>query len=211
VTGIPETQPNIAAVVLAAGGSTRMGQPKLLLPVRGKPMVRHAAEAACAAGLAQTVVVVGADAAAVAQALAGLPVDLVVNQAWSEGLSTSLRAGLDALRPDTHAALLILADQPGLSTELICRLVDCYRAGRARLVAPFYGERRGHPVLFDRTLFDELRAAKGDSGGREVVASYAAEMERVEIQDAAVLDDIDTWADYQRALSESDSAPLARE
>jgi molybdenum cofactor cytidylyltransferase len=202
----PGIQPEIAAVILAAGGSTRMGQPKLLLPFGGQPLVRRAVEAACAAGLAQTIVVLGAHAPAVQAALAGLPVEVVVNEAWQEGLSTSLRAGLAALRPEIAAALLILADQPALSAALIGSLLSCYRAGRAPLVAPFYRGKRGNPVLFDRALFAELAAVQGDQGGREVVARHAAQIARVEVEDPALLADVDTWADYRRALGETGPA-----
>ncbi len=188
---------HVAAIVLAAGASTRMGQLKQLLPVAGQPMVRRVTAAVCAANLEQVVVVLGAQADAVAQALHGLPVELVVNHAWQEGMSSSVRAGIGALHPEIDAALLVLADQPHLTAELLRALVDRYQVSGALVVAPYYGGRRGNPVLFDRALFAELEAVAGDRGGRSVIAHYRADLAQVEVDDPAVVSDIDTPEDYE--------------
>lgn len=187
----------VGAVILAAGASTRMGHAKQLLPIAGQPMVRRMAEAVCAAGLDQVIVVVGARAGAVAQALEGQPVELVVNDAWQGGMSTSVRAGIGALRPEIGAVLLVLADQPDLGPELLQKLVARYRSSGAPIVAPYHGGRRGNPVLFDRALFAELEAVEGDRGGRGVVACHQAELERVQVDDSAAVSDIDTLQDYE--------------
>jgi molybdenum cofactor cytidylyltransferase len=193
-----EISSEVAAIVLAAGGSVRMGQPKQLLPVDGVPMVRRVTEAVCAAGLTQVAVVVGAHAQAVKQALTGLRVDVVVNEGWREGLSTSLRAGLGALRPEVRAVLIVLADQPALTPGLLRALVTRYEATGAPIVAPFHQDRRGNPVLFDRSLFPELLAVEGDRGGRVVLARHHERLERVETDDPAVMMDVDTRQDYER-------------
>jgi molybdenum cofactor cytidylyltransferase len=187
----------VAAVVLAAGGSKRMGQSKQLLPVRGRPMVRHVTEVVCAANLEQVVVVVGAEAGPVGSALADLPVEIAINEAWAEGMSTSMQAGLRALREEIQAVLIVLADQPALTIALLDRLVTRYRATGAAIVAPFYRGRRGNPVLFDRSLFSELLAAEGDRGGREVLARHREQAEQVDVDDPAVVMDVDTWQDYE--------------
>lgn len=187
----------VGAVILAAGASTRMGQIKQLLPIAGQPMVRRVTGTVCAAGFEQVIVVVGAQADAVAHALQGLPVELVVNDAWQEGMSTSVRAGIGALRPEIAAAMLILADQPDLSPGSLQKLVARYRTSGAPLVAPYYQGRRGNPVLFDRALFAELEAVAGDRGGRGVVARHEAELERVDVEDPAPVSDIDTPEDYE--------------
>jgi molybdenum cofactor cytidylyltransferase len=174
-----------------------MGRPKQLLPIDGQPMVRRVTKAVCTAGLAQVVVVLGAHASDVARALEGLPVELVVNDAWREGMSASVRAGLGALRPEIAAALLVLADQPDLRPELLRALVARYRALGAALVAPYYRGRRGNPVLFDRALFAELETVAGDRGGRAVVTRHTADLERVEVDDDAVVSDLDTPRDYE--------------
>jgi molybdenum cofactor cytidylyltransferase len=189
--------PPVAAIVLAAGRAARMGQLKQLLPVAGEPMVRRVVGAVCAAGLAQVVVVVGAHARAVTGALEGLAVDVAYNERWREGMSSSLHAGLAALRPEVGAALIVLADQPGLTPDLLHKLVDHYRTTQALIVAPFYGGRRGNPVLFDRALFAELGDVVGDRGGRELLARYRERLARLEVKDPAVLLDVDTHQDYQ--------------
>jgi molybdenum cofactor cytidylyltransferase len=175
-----------------------MGRLKQLLPVDGQPMVRRVVEAVCAAGLAQVVVVVGAEAEAVQRALDGLPIEAVVNQKWPEGMSTSLHAGLCALRPEIEAAIIVLADQPALSPGLLRAVVDRYRATAAPIVVPFYRGQRGNPVLFGRALFVELMAVKGDRGGRVLLARHEDEIERFEAGDPAVVLDIDTYQDYEK-------------
>lgn len=193
------TRPPVGAVVLAAGGSSRMGEPKQLLTITGQPMVRRVTETVCAAGLENVVVVVGAHAQRVKAALKGLPVRVVLNRRWAEGMSTSLAIGLRALGSDVQAALVVLADQPGLTVELLRSLTAHYQTTRAPIVAPFYRGRRGNPVLFDRTLFAELQAVKGDQGGRALLTRYRSSVEEVAVDDAAVLIDVDTRQDY-RAL-----------
>ena len=189
----------IGAIVLAAGGSLRMGRPKQLLLIDGQPMVRRVVQAVCGAGLDQVVVVTGAHAAGVVQALAGLPVDFASNEAWTEGMSTSLREGLGVLRPEIQASLIALADQPALTSNVLAALVARYCATRAPIVAPVYQGRRGNPVLFDRRLFDELLAVEGDQGGRPLLIRYATEVEQVEMNDPAVILDVDTLEDYEEA------------
>jgi molybdenum cofactor cytidylyltransferase len=187
----------IAAVVLAAGTSSRMGRQKLLLPVEGgRPLVRCAVEPVVAAGLDDVVVVLGRDAEAVADALVGLRVRTVVNPRYAEGQSTSLRVGLDALAPDTEAIVVALGDQPLADPGLIRQLVDVFRRGDASIVLPRYRDGRGHPVLFGAPVFDELRAVTGDQGGRVVIARDASRVAEVPV-DAPTPPDVDTWADYE--------------
>ncbi len=166
-------------------------------------MVRLVTEVAVSAGLAQIVVVIGAHAEAVRAALAGLPVGLVLNEAWADGLSSSVRAGLRALDPGTQAALLVLGDQPALTADLLRLLVDRYLATGAPIVAPFYEGQRGNPVLFDRALFSELSAVEGDRGGRILIDRYQGRVERVDVEDAAVIMDIDSPQDYEGILGDT--------
>jgi molybdenum cofactor cytidylyltransferase len=193
-----ESQAEIAAIVLAAGGSVRMGRPKQLLPIACQPMVRRVVEAVCSAGFDQVVVVTGAHADEVAEALQDLPVELVTNKAWTKGMSASLRRGLLALRPGIQAALIALADQPALTSQVVSDLVDRYRTTRAPIVAPTYEGRRGNPVIFDRSLFAELLMVEGDKGGRALLDRYASQVEKVELDDPAALFDVDTFEDYER-------------
>jgi molybdenum cofactor cytidylyltransferase len=190
----------VAAIVLAAGGSTRMGQPKQLLPIDDQPMVRHLTEIVADSGLEQVIVVTGANARAVEAALIGLPVDLARSESWSEGMSCSMRSGLRALRSEVQAVLIVLGDQPGLTAALLQSLVARYQATRAPIVAPVYRGRRGNPVLFDRALFPELLAVQGDRGGRALIDRYQDRMEQVEVDDPAVVMDIDSPRDYHGLL-----------
>jgi len=189
----------IAAVVLAAGTSSRMGRQKLTLPMPdGRALVRVAVEQVLAAGLDDVVVVVGGDAPAVTAALATLPVRVIVNPRYAEGQSTSIRAGVDALRPGTSAAVVALGDQPLPDPDVIRRLVAAFRATGRPIAAPVYRNGRGNPVLFASTLFGELGGVTGDQGARGVIARDPSRVAEVPI-DTAMPADIDTPEDYEAA------------
>jgi molybdenum cofactor cytidylyltransferase len=189
----------IAAIVLAAGTSSRMGRQKLTLSMPdGRALIRVAVEQILAAGLDETVVVLGRDAEAVASALAGLPVRTVVNPRYADGQSTSLRAGLDALRPGTAAVVVALGDQPLPDPQLIRRLVEACRTSGRPIAVPVYRDGRGNPVLFAASLFGELRSVEGDRGGRDVIARDPQRVAEVPV-DAQMPADIDTPEDYEAA------------
>jgi molybdenum cofactor cytidylyltransferase len=198
MTGERESANPVAAVVLAAGGSTRMGTTKQLLPVGGQPMVRRVTAAACAAGLAQVIVVIGAQAGAVRRALTDLQVDIVVNEGWQEGMSTSIHAGIHALRPDIQALLVLLGDQPAVTTAVIQAVVHRHQTTASPIVVPVYRGRRGNPVLFHRSLFADLLAVEGDQGGRALIARHADLVDRLDLKDVAVITDVDTPRDYEK-------------
>jgi molybdenum cofactor cytidylyltransferase len=199
--------PMIAAVLLAAGLSRRMGQHKLLLRLRGKPLLLHAVQSALAAGVDETVVVVGYRAEAVRAALAGQPVRVVENPDYAQGQSTSLRAGVAALGAEVQAALVLLGDQPLLTADVLRALITVWRQTGQPLVAPVYEGQRGNPVLFARALFPELLAVTGDQGGREVVQRHAQEVATVPIADPTAGLDVDTWQEYQALLARMQDDP----
>src|SRR5262245_66005516 len=176
-----------------------MGRQKLTLPMAdGRPLVRSAVEQVLAAGLDDVVVVLGREADAVAQALAGLSLRTVVNPRYAEGQSTWPRAGLDALKPGTEAAVIALGDQPLPEPRVIRRLVAAFRTTGQPIAAPVYQDGRGNPVLFGAALFEELRAVTGDRGGREVIARDRSRVAEVTV-DAPMPADIDTPEDYDAA------------
>ncbi|MCC7352170.1 MAG: putative selenium-dependent hydroxylase accessory protein YqeC [Anaerolineae bacterium] len=191
----------VAAVVLAAGASRRYGEPKQLIPWGQTTLLAHVVSQARASQVAQTVVVVGHEAERMAQALANWGddggVQIVYNGDWEVGLSTSVQAGLRALPASFSAALFLLADQPGVTGDLINAVLRRYWETLAPIVAPRHRGRRGNPVLFDRSLFAELMRLAGDRGGRSLIEEYAAEVAWVEAGPEA-LADVDTPADYDR-------------
>jgi molybdenum cofactor cytidylyltransferase len=192
------TANRIAAVILAAGASSRMGRPKQLLDWGGRPLARAAAEPALAARLAPIVAVVGAARAEVEAALADLPLQVVANPDYAAGQSTSLRAGIAALDPDADAVVVLLGDQPFVTAAIVERLVAEWHASQASIVAPVYAGQRGNPVLFARAVFPELLAIQGDQGARSVLAADPSRIHPVAFDDPRPLADIDTLEDYER-------------
>ena len=184
----------IGIVLLAAGRGTRFGPAsKLLGLLDGKPLIRHAAEAALAGGLGPVVAVLGAHGDAVRAALAGLALRLVDNPAYAEGLSTSLRAGLDALPASITGTLVMLGDMPRVSPEHLARLGQAFRDAdpQPAAVVPVHDGRRGNPVLLNRRLLaPALASLTGDQGAGRMLASRGDVLELT--MDAAVTVDIDT-------------------
>jgi 4-nitrophenyl phosphatase len=190
----------IAGVLLAAGASTRFGQPKQLLDWGGVPLVTHMADTALAAGLDPMVAVLGHAAEEVRAALANTQVQPVMNWRWREGLSTSVQIGLAMLPPDSTGVVLLQCDQPLVTPNLLQRLISRFEETAAPIVYPAHGGQRATPVLFARSLFPELAAVTGDQGGRVVIACHAEEAATVEVEDPDVLMDIDTPEEYRQLV-----------
>lgn len=190
----------IGIIVLAAGESSRMGEPKQLLRVAGETLLGRTVRAALETPCRPVVVVLGAQADAVRDAVAAAEVRVVVNRVWAEGLSSSIRCGLRALAAidEIGAAILLLCDQPFVTSEVIMRLVAAYHAQQTLLVAAEYeaaGEQtRGVPALFARQLFPELLALRGAEGARRLIRRHIAEATLVAVPEAAF--DVDTPANY---------------
>ena len=188
----------VAGIILAAGASTRYGQPKQLLDWDGVPLLAHVADEAQAAGLSPVIVVLGGHAETARPVLGERPVHVVMNWRWKEGLSTSVQVGLTALPPQTDATILLQCDQPLLTADLLRAIVGRFEETGAAIVHPVHAGRRGTPTLFHRRLFPELAAVSGDQGGRALIATHADEVATVEVSDPDLLADIDTPADYER-------------
>ena len=190
----------VAAVLLAAGGATRFGGAhKLLLPFDGETVVRRAARNLLASeSLDEVIVVLGREAAAVRAELEGLPVRFVENAAFADGQSGSLKIGAAAARQSgARAVLVALGDQPTVDPEVVRRVVERWREGGAAVVAAEYDDGRGHPVLFDESVLEELDAISGDRGGRAVVEAHADRLRLVRVS-GAMAPDIDTAEDHAR-------------
>jgi len=194
----------VGAVVLAAGESRRFGRPKLTLPYKGVPLIRRAVDAASDGGCSDIVVVLGAAPEAHVPLLAGSPARIVINPNYKEGMSASIRAGIEALRPECTAAVIMLADQPRIDGGTIRALLEAYRTSGRRIITARYGEVRGAPVLFDRALFLHLLVLDGDHGARTVMETYPHEVAEVVIPEAAAVD-VDMPEDLERVQHEDDT------
>lgn len=188
--------PAVGVILLAAGGSSRLGTPKQLLrDASGETLLARATRAALASACHPVVVVLGAGADAIRPALEGLPVTVAVNPDWESGMAASLQTGL-AVLGDADAALVMLCDQPGVTPALLTSLVDTYHRTGHALVACEYGGILAVPALFDHSLFPDLQALRGEQGARRVIQSYAGPLSRVPFPEG--LSDVDTAADLAR-------------
>jgi molybdenum cofactor cytidylyltransferase len=186
----------VAAIVLAAGGSSRMGQTKALLELDGRSLVRRAVDVARSVDCRPCVVVVGSDAERVRSELPSEAVQVVHNERWQEGLAGSIGRGIRALPEAVDAALLLLCDQPGVSSSLIEEMIETQRTSGKSIVASRYGDVVGAPVLFLRSRFSALLALEGDVGARAIVREAGPDLATVAFPDGAF--DLDTPEDVAR-------------
>ncbi|HWL31791.1 MAG TPA: molybdopterin-binding/glycosyltransferase family 2 protein [Xanthobacteraceae bacterium] len=204
----PEKGRRIAAVILAAGRSTRMGGPnKLLAEIGGRPLVRIAAEEALASHARPVIVVTGHQREKVEAALEGLDVRRVHNPHFADGLSTSVKAGLGAVPDDVDGAIVCLGDMPQVRAPLIDKLVSAFDPERGALaVIPTIDGKRGNPVVWSRRFFPELMTLEGDIGARNVIGRYPEAVVEVPLTDTAALIDVDTPEALDRVKAELERA-----
>ena len=183
----------VAAVILAAGESRRSGDAnKLLFEAGGAPLVRRAAGAALASRAAEVITVTGYEADLIISVLAGLDLRVVHNPDYHDGLSTSLKAGISAVPEGRTGALVLLADMPRISADIIDLLIGRFEdGGETDICAPVFERRRGHPVLWPRRFFPQLLGVSGDTGGRDLLKMNADEISAVEVDTADIHFDID--------------------
>jgi molybdenum cofactor cytidylyltransferase len=191
----------VVGIVLAAGASSRMGRPKALLPVGAGLFVTRVCATLLEAGVDDLVVVAGPEHEAIAAALAaaGLPARVVENRRRDEGQLTSVLAGLAvADRPGVDAVLVHLVDVPLVRADTVRAVLDAFTRTRAPVVRPEVSGRHGHPVLFARRVFDDLRRADAAVGAKAVVRAHAAEVRDVAVDDEGACRDVDTPEEYAR-------------
>jgi len=184
----------IAAVILGAGKSSRMGGPnKLLMTFEGKPIIAHVADAAIQAGLSPVVVVTGHQGSEIRAALASRAVEFTDNPAFASGIASSVCAGVRALKDRADAALICLGDMPRLRAETLRQLASAHDPVEGRTIcAPVNGGKRGNPILWDARYFPELEKLQGDTGARHLLAEHEDAVYEVPVADAGVLADVDT-------------------
>ncbi len=191
----------VFALVLAAGESRRLGQPKQLLDLGGKALVAHVAEQAVSAPVDGVVVVIGSHASEVELALRGLAVYRVFNPHFALGQGSSLAAGIRAMPSTVDAVVVVLGDVPAVTPEAIGAVVARWRETRAPAVVTRYGGQQGHPVLFDRSVFFELASLSGDIGGRDILRSLGDLVEVIDLP-GEMPPDVDTEEDWERLQRE---------
>ena len=195
----------IAAIILAAGASERMGFPKALLPYRGRPFLTGILEACYAAGIERRVVVLGHFADKIKDTIDLSDATVTHSRDLDAGPIGSVWAALDALAHDPVDAVLVWpVDRPHIAVATVESLVDGFRSTHQPIVVPTHEGQRGHPVLFGRAVFAELLGAPRDEGARAVVHRDPARVAEIPVDDAAVLEDFNTPEDYKKLLRKED-------
>jgi len=195
----------ISGIVLAAGASTRMGQAKASLPLgqMGETVLSRVVRTLIDGGVPDIVVVAGAhiDAVRAAMPRQETRARVIENMGWQRGQLSSLVTGLDAIdTPLIEAALVMLVDVPLVHASTVAAVIEAWRRTRAPIVRPAEGERHGHPVIFDRSVFADLRSADLNTGAKAVFALHRDRIVNVEVNDSGAFEDIDTPEDYERIV-----------
>jgi molybdenum cofactor cytidylyltransferase len=196
---IMEVQRRVAAIVLAGGLSSRMGQSKVLLPWDGRPIITAIVDRLKRMRLDDIVVVTGHLAPQVKAAIVNEPVRTTHNDDYQDGeMLSSLQAGLRALGPEHSACLIVLGDQPQLDNRIVNEIMTAYAEGKGKIVAPSYRQRRGHPILIDRAYWQELLDLPSGAAPRDVINAHTDSIHYINVNTDSVLRDIDTPDDYQQ-------------
>lgn len=194
---------SVAALILAAGQSRRMGRPKMILPWGEGSIIETVARVLLEGGAKPVVVVTGGARRAVEAVLGKLPVRLVHNPDYKRAeMLASVQVGLRSLDESLPATLIALGDQPQIQVQTVRRLLQAYQQTQARLIVPSYQMQRGHPWLVGRELWPAILDLSSDHSLRDFLTSYAAQIQYLEVEDASVLQDIDTPEQYARQRGE---------
>jgi len=192
----------ISAIILAAGEAKRMGRAKLLLPWQGKTVLEHVLDQLIHSRVDEIILVLGHGAERIREKIPARDIKIVINPAYREGMSASLRQGLMIMDEKAEAFMVVLGDQPGISKEIVNQLIQAFHHARPKknIVLPTYQNLRGHPVLFSVRYREEMGKLKGDVGARRILTDHPEDILRVEMETDAVLQDIDTPEDYRKYL-----------
>jgi len=190
----------IWGMILAAGESKRMGKPKLLLPFGEKTIIETIIDSVIQSKLDDVLVVLGAHREKIEKKIKDFSIKIVVNPNFKNDMLSSVQCGFRALPEDVEASLVILGDQPEISSALINKIVEAYKKSKKGIVLPVYRKNRGHPVLIDMKYQGEIEDLNPDLGLRNLVYKHAEDILEVEVITPSILQDIDTIEDYNREL-----------
>jgi len=186
----------ISGIVLAAGTSERMGRPKQAIRVAGRPMLEYVVNTFLSSGLQEVIVVVNPELSWRPRKRGRLR--FLVNERFGEGISTSVRAGIEAIRPECDAVAIGLGDKPLVRGSTIGKLMIALERSESEIIVPVYRGKRGNPILLRRSLFPEVRRLKGDSGAKVLVESGLHTITEVPVSDIGVILDVNTRSDLER-------------
>ena len=186
----------VSAILLAAGESKRMGEPKLLLPFGSSTILEQAIDNLLNSRVDELIVVVGDRAQEMIKRIANRPVKVIINPVYHEGMSTSIVRGLSLIDNRALAVMLVLADQPLIDSETINRLVEAFFSHDKGIVIPAYKGRRGHPIIFSTKYKGKLLGLKGDVGGRQIISEHPDDILEVAVNSQSINIDIDTMDNY---------------
>lgn len=189
---------SIAAVVLAAGRSTRLGRPKQLLSLGDKPLLAYVLRRVRQASVDRRSIVLGHASDEIEQAVDLSGFEILRNPHHRDGQSTSVRTAVERLRDEVSAIIFVLGDQPLLASAVIDQIADSYRESPAKIIQPRFAEGPGNPVLIDHALFDELSQLTGDTGARPILREQQELIRFIECSQYHRPADVDTWEDYER-------------
>ncbi len=190
----------IWAMILAAGESKRMGKPKLLLPFGKKTIIETIVATVVSSKVEQTLVILGSDRKKIEEKIKNYPVKIVYNRDFRSGMLSSVQYGFKSLPEETRAVLVVLGDQPKISTTVINKLIDAYKSAGKGIVLPVYKKERGHPVLIDVKYGEEVENLSPEAGLRGTVYNHPEDILEVEVETLSIFQDIDYMEDYKKEL-----------
>jgi molybdenum cofactor cytidylyltransferase len=197
----------LAAAILAAGESRRMGTPKALIPYRGRTFVEHLLEVTRHPRVAITRIVLGAGADEMRANLSGQAAAILVNPNWQHGQLSSIQAAIRSLPPGTTEGLILCpVDHPVVSSKLVSELIDAFDSRGKLIILPTFQGRRGHPVIFHATLYEELLSARAEIGARQVVWEHADDVAEVPTEEEGVTLNLNDPATLKKALEDQSQA-----
>jgi molybdenum cofactor cytidylyltransferase len=199
----------ITAVILGAGESTRMGEPKLLLPYGTRTVIEHIVEELSGGEVQEILVVLGHDPAPVRRALEGRDVRIVENPDYAQGMLSSVRCGLRALPRGTEGVLIVLGDQPSIQSDVVEGMIYAFRGTEKGIVVPTYRGRRGHPLLFSARYCEEVLSEFDETGLRGLLQAHSRDVFEFPVDSEDILHDMDTPEDYRREIDRREGASEA--